>query len=101
MSEKGGGSGPAEGPSSRNASVLSRETEGWVFLFNTSTNELFRVNATGGRVWDLLGKGRSAEEMAVTISSEFEGADLGRVRTAVHAFLKELSKRELITITRG
>jgi hypothetical protein len=68
-----------------------------VFLFNTSTNELFRVNATGGRIWDLLGKGRSAEEIAVTISGEFEGGDLGRVRTAVHAFLKELSKRELTT----
>jgi hypothetical protein len=67
-----------------------------VFLFNTSTNELFRVNSTGGRIWDLLGKGHSAEEMAVTISSEFDGADLGRVRTAVDAFLKELSKRELI-----
>jgi hypothetical protein len=35
--------------------------------------------------------------MAMTISSEFEGADLGRVRTAVQAFLEELSKRELIT----
>jgi hypothetical protein len=97
MSEKGGGSGPAEGLPSRNASVLTRQGEGWVFLFNTSTNELFRVNATGGRIWDLLGKGRSAEEMAVTISSESEGADLGRVRTAVHSFMKELSKRELIT----
>ena len=96
MSEKAGGA-PAEGPHRRNASVLTRETEDWVFLFNTSTNELFRVNSTGGRIWDLLGKASSAEEMAVTISSEFEGADLGRVRTAVQAFLEELSKRELIT----
>jgi coenzyme PQQ synthesis protein D (PqqD) len=94
MPEKGG-SGPAEGQPSRNPGVLTRETEDWVFLFNTSTNELFRVNTTGGRIWDLLGKGHSAEEMAVTISSEFEGADHGRVTTAVHAFLKELSKREL------
>jgi Coenzyme PQQ synthesis protein D (PqqD) len=96
MSEKAGGA-PAEGSHSRNASVLTRETEDWVFLFNTSTNELFRVNATGGRIWALLGEARSAEEVAVTISSEFEGADLGRVRTAVQAFLGELSKRELIT----
>jgi hypothetical protein len=99
MSEKGGGGGssPAEGPSSRNPEVLSRQVEGGVFLFNTATNELFRINATGGRIWDLLGKRRSVEEIAVTISTEFEDADLGRVRTAVHAFLKELSKRELIT----
>ena len=43
-----------EGPSGRNSNVLTRETEGWVFLFNTSTNELFRVNSTGGRIWDCL-----------------------------------------------
>ena len=96
MSEKAG-SGPSGGQPSRNAGVLTRQAEDWVFLFNTSTNELFRVNATGGRIWDLLGKGHSAEEIALTISSEFEGADLERVRTAVHSFLKELSKRELIT----
>ncbi|MDA4137030.1 MAG: PqqD family protein [Thaumarchaeota archaeon] len=97
MSERRG-SGQGERPPSRNSGVLSREAEDWVFLFNTSSNELFRVNATGGRIWDLLGKGQSAEEMAVTISGEFEGSDLGRVRTGVLAFLKELSKRELIEL---
>jgi hypothetical protein len=97
MSERRG-IGQGERAPSRNPGVLSRAAEDWVFLFNTSTNELFRVNATGGRIWDLLGKGQSAEEMAVTISGEFEESDLGRVKAGVNAFLKELSKRELIDL---
>ena len=80
----------------RNASVLSRETEDGMFLFNTSTNELFRVNGTGSRIWALLGEKHSMEEITETILSEFEDADNERVRNSVREFLKKLSEKELV-----
>ena len=80
----------------RNVSVLSRETEDGMFLFNTSTNELFRVNDTGGRIWALLGEKHSMEEITETILSEFEDADNERVRNSVREFLNKLSEKELV-----
>ena len=80
----------------RNASVLSRETGDGMFLFNTSTNELFRVNGTGCRIWALLGEKHSVDEITQTILSEFEGADDERVRNSVREFLNRLSEKELV-----
>jgi len=85
-------------PARKSVGILARETEdGKMFLFNTTTNELFRVNSTGGRVWEMLGDNLSTEQMAETISKEFDGAEVQTVRQAIGRFLAELLDRRLIT----
>lgn len=36
------------------------------------TNRIFELNRTGARIWDLLGAGRGADEIATTLQAEFE-----------------------------
>lgn len=80
----------------RKPDVLTRQTENGSFLFNMMTNELFKVNITGSRIWDLLGQNHTIEEIVETINREFEGANIERIRDSTRIFLGELSKRKLV-----
>lgn len=81
---------------SRKPDILSRQADNGSFIFNTMTNELFRVNSTGGRIWELLGEKRSIDEIAEIINSEFEGGNIERIQNSVRIFLNKLSERNLV-----
>jgi hypothetical protein len=52
--------------------VLTRRVGDDVVLVHLARNEIFSLNATGSRLWDLLVAGRSRDEAVAQLQAEFE-----------------------------
>jgi hypothetical protein len=76
--------------------VSNRLGQGGVVV-NLRTNRIFELNATGMRVWELIGSRRTADEIAQQLESEFD-ADPGRVRTEVETLLGDLAREGLVDV---
>jgi len=76
--------------------VSNRLGQGGVVV-NLRTNRIFELNATGMRVWELIGSRRTADEIAHQLESEFD-AEPGRVRTEVEALLGDLAREGLVDV---
>jgi hypothetical protein len=60
--------------------VVSRRLDDIVVLIHLKTNRIFELNATGARLWELIGAGSTAGEIRDILLSEFdvEPAELDR-----------------------
>jgi hypothetical protein len=74
--------------------VSSRLGEAGV-LVHLKTNRIFEVNATGLRIWELAGEGRTLGEIETTLQGEFE-VDHERLRRELLALVTELSREGLL-----
>jgi hypothetical protein len=66
-------------------------------LVHLRTNQIFELNATGVRVWELLEQGRRLESIEQTLAAEFD-VDAGRVREEVATLVGELQRQGLLDV---
>ncbi len=64
-------------------------------LVHLRTNRIFEVNATGLRIWELAGQGRTLGEIEDTLRGEFD-VDPARLRTELLDLVSELSREGLL-----
>ena len=55
-----------------NPDVVARRLDDEVVLVHLRTNEIYRLNFTGARFWELLGEGLELDEVKRSLESEFE-----------------------------
>ena len=75
--------------------VVAQRVGDDVVLVHLRTNRIFELNATGGRVWDLLAAGENADSIVTTLVDEFE-IDETALRAELAAFLETLRKDGLV-----
>ena len=76
--------------------VLFRRLEDRIVLVQMDTNEVFELNRTGARIWELLEEGAGEEQLLETLADEFE-VDDDELRREVDTLLAELADRRLVT----
>jgi hypothetical protein len=52
--------------------VLARRVGDELVLVHPRRNEVFSLNATGARLWELVGEGRSRSELVDQLTAEFD-----------------------------
>ena len=55
--------------------VLARRVGEEVVLVHMGRNEIFALNPTGARLWELLSEGRSQAEAVERLKTEFDASD--------------------------
>jgi hypothetical protein len=66
-------------------------------LVHLRTNQIFELNATGVRVWELLEQGGSLESIERTLQAEFD-VDGARVHEEVATLVGELQRQGLLHV---
>ena len=64
-------------------------------LVHLQTNRIFEVNATGLRIWELAGEGRTIGGIEETLRGEFD-VEPARLRTELLELVNELSREGLL-----
>jgi hypothetical protein len=76
--------------------VVFRRLEDRLVLVHLGTNQVFELNETGARVWELLAEGLGDERIAAVLAAEFE-VEAERARSELAALLDELVAQRLIS----
>ena len=58
-----------------NPEVIAKRLDQDTVLVDISTSRIFELNATGTRIWELLGQGLNVEQIVQHLVSEFEVED--------------------------
>ena len=74
--------------------VSNRLGDGGV-LVNLRTNRIFELNATGMRVWELIGEGSTVAQMERQLGDEFDG-NAERVRIELAQLIGDLAREGLV-----
>jgi hypothetical protein len=75
--------------------VICRGLGDSAVLLHLTTNEIFELNATGYRIWQMLGEGLGREEMRSRLMREFNVAR-EQVEGELDELLAQLSARQLV-----
>jgi hypothetical protein len=75
--------------------VIGRNLGTASVLVNLATNDIFELNHTGGRVWDLLGHTSSPRDVAVMLTAEFD-LDLDSAEIEVATLVTRLESAGLV-----
>jgi hypothetical protein len=79
----------------QSAQVVSSRLGDAGVLVHLQTNRIFEVNATGLRIWELAGQGRTLAEIEQTLRGEFD-VEPARLRSELLALVAELSREGLV-----
>lgn len=77
--------------------VLFRRVDDEVVLVHAGRNEIFSLNATGARLWELLSEGRTRAEAAAQLATEFDVTEEAAAQEA-DALLDRLSREGLLHV---
>jgi len=77
------------------ADVVARRLGDSAVLVRLSTNQIYELNETGARLWELLEEGASIDAAVTTLAREFEAAR-EEIAGDVDALLRDLSEQGLI-----
>jgi Coenzyme PQQ synthesis protein D (PqqD) len=80
-----------------NEHVVSSRLGESAVLVHLRTNQIFELNATGVRIWELIGEGRTVADIERTLQSEFD-VDAGRIHADVALLVTELMNEGLIDV---
>ena len=69
-------------------------------LVHLKTNQIFELNSTGLRVWELLGEGLGFEEVVGLLGSEFD-VDLEQLRREITDLVSMLRREGLLDVGGG
>jgi hypothetical protein len=83
-------------PYSLNPDVEFRRLGERMVLVHLATNQVFELNDTGARVWELLGAGVNEEKILEQLTAEFE-VEAEQLRQDVGDLLRELKSAGLIS----
>ena len=75
--------------------VVARRLEEEVVLVHLATNEIYRLNPTGARFWELLGEGLELYDVKRSLESEFE-VDRDTLDDEVERLVAELTDQGLL-----
>lgn len=78
-----------------NPDVVARRLEQEVVLVHLGSNEIYTLNATGARFWELLGEGLGLEDVKRSLESEFE-VDRRSLDDEVERLVAELTDQGLL-----
>ena len=78
--------------------VVSRRVGEEVVLVHLETSQMYSLNPTGARAWELLSDGLDADAIEATLSDEFsvDRAEAGR---ELHSLLADLKRENLVEAT--
>jgi PqqD family protein of HPr-rel-A system len=65
------------------------------------SREVHLLNGTAARIWELLERERSMEELVTALGDEYEGAPADTVRAEVQAFVTEMGAKGLVHAASG
>jgi len=80
---------------SLNPDVVFKRLEDRMVLVDLKSNQIFELNSTGARVWELLQEGVSVDTLIDRLKAEFE-ADPATLRTEIESLLSDLLSEGLI-----
>jgi hypothetical protein len=75
--------------------VVFRRVGDEIVLVHLATNQIYSLNATSARCWELLSEGRTPDEIARQLQREFDVGD-EEVHDEVRELLERLRSAELI-----
>jgi hypothetical protein len=75
--------------------VIARSLGQSSVLIRLSTNRIYELNVTGARIWELLAKGATRDEIIEALQQEFDADRIG-ISEAVDALLQTLRVEGLI-----
>jgi len=78
-----------------NDDVIVRRMGGSAVLVNLSTNRIYELNETGTRIWELLERGHSSDEINDQLCAEFTVAPT-EARGAYDKLIAELRDQGLV-----
>ncbi len=84
----------------QSAEVVSSRLGDAGVLVQLQTNRIFELNATGLRIWELLGEGRALDEVERTLQHEFH-EDHERLRSDMLTLIDALAREGLVDEDRG
>ena len=76
--------------------VVFRRLEGRMVLVHMATNQVFELNLTGARIWELLEQGIGGEQLLQSLADEFD-VDREQLRNEVSDILSDLVAENLVT----
>lgn len=77
------------------AKVIAQRMGDEAIVVHTGTNRIFQLNATGARIWDLLGHGADRIAIEACLLSEYD-ADPASLASEIEALLARLAGEKLI-----
>ena len=78
-----------------NPDVIARHLGESAVLVHLPTNQVYELNHTGARVWDLIGEGMPFDQIVQTLAAEFD-MDPGGVATDVTELIAWLRDEDLV-----
>lgn len=96
------GSGKTTSPSGPRAlrpapDVIARRIDNGTVLIELKTNKIYELNATGTRIWEMLGAGATVAEMQAGLQREFE-VEAAEAARAIEETLARLSDEGLVQV---
>ena len=75
--------------------VVPQRVEGETVILHLRTNEIYPLNTTGSRAWDLLATGTSREAVQEELQREFD-APPDQIRDELDTLLSNLIEKKLL-----
>jgi len=75
--------------------VMTQLVEGETVLVHLQTNEIYALNPTATRAWDMLATGSNREEVQEALLEEFD-VPPDQVRDEIDALITELVEKKLL-----
>ncbi len=75
--------------------VIARRIDSGTVLINLRTNKIYELNATGSRIWEMLGAGKTVAEIEAGLQQEFDVAP-AEAAQAIEETLAHLSREDLV-----
>jgi hypothetical protein len=82
---------------SRNKNVAWQIVDGQVLIVTSSDSTLHMLNSIGTKIWELIDRKRTIEELSELICDEFE-VEKEKALKEVTEFVKELSNKGIVVI---
>ena len=94
-SEKGDSSGPAR--VRLNPDVLAQRVEDNLVLVHLDTNQIYNLNDSAARLWELLAAGLDVDEAKQQLLQEFE-VSMEQLERDIAAVLKSLAENDFVML---
>jgi Coenzyme PQQ synthesis protein D (PqqD) len=78
-----------------NNDVISRQVGEERVLVHLQSNEMYSLNSTGARAWELLSEGQDEEGIAATLCDEY-GIDRAEAHRELETLLDDLERHHLV-----
>ena len=75
--------------------VISRRVGDESVLVHLQSNDMYSLNATGSRAWELLSEGHDPETIEATLSHEY-GIDRAQAHRELETLIDDLKRHHLV-----